>query len=113
MPAASVAPTAPKPLAGVGSPVKPVAPAPLQAEAKKETAKVPASAPGTKTGLPQATVQLQRGPEASKSASTSGAITVTPALASESSSDLSPVLGIAALVVAVLSLGMQLWMMLG
>jgi len=112
MPAASVAPIAPRPPTGVGSPVKPVAPAPLQAEAKKETAKVPASAPGTKTGLPQATVQLQRGPEASKSASTSGAITVAAAAAA-SSGDLSPVLGIAALVVALLSLGMQLWLMVG
>ncbi|MEI6070753.1 MAG: hypothetical protein WCS31_03090 [Verrucomicrobiae bacterium] len=94
---------------GGGSPVKPVAPAPLQAETKKETAKVPASAPGTKAGLPQATVQLQRPAATSKSLSTSGVIVVPPG---DSSSELSPVLGIAALVVALLSLGVQLWMML-
>ncbi|MEI6280155.1 MAG: hypothetical protein WCQ16_12345 [Verrucomicrobiae bacterium] len=109
LPAASIAPIAPKPPSGAASPVKPVAPAPLQAEAKKETAKVPASAPGSKVGLPQATVQLQRTPAASKSVST-GAIVVGQE--GIPSSDLPPVLGIAALVVAVLSLGVQLWMLI-
>ena len=108
-PAASIAPTAPKPPSVGGIPPKPVAPAPLQAEAKKETAKVPASTPGSRV-MPQATVQLQKKPDASKSIATTS-ISVVPGSA-EPSSDLSPVLGIAALIVAVLSLGMQLWMML-
>ncbi len=90
------------------APVKPVAPAPLQAEAKKETAKVPASTPGSKV-LPQATVQLQKKPDASTPKSVSGAITIA-APESAASSDLSPVLGIAALVLALASLAMQVWM---
>jgi hypothetical protein len=89
-----------------------VTPAPLQAEAKKETAKVPASTPGPKGVMPQATVQLQRKPDASKSVATTSIAVTTPATDS-SSSDLSPVLGIAALVVALLSLGVQLWIKLG
>lgn len=93
----------------MGSPIKPVAPAPLQAEAKKETAKVQTSVPGSKI-MPQATVQIQKKPDASKSVATTS-ISVVPA-SGESSADMSPVLGIAALVVAVLSLGMQLWMMI-
>lgn len=110
--------TAPKPPVAPAAPVvpiKPVAPAPLQAEAKKETAKVPASTPGAKV-LPQATVQFQKKPEAStpKSVSTTAAITVAaPSTESSASGDLSPVLGIAALVIALLSLGVQVWMMIG
>lgn len=83
-----------------------MAPAPLQGEAKKETAKVPASTPGAKN-LPQATVQIQKKPDASKSMS--GAITVA-APESPASGDLSPVLGIAALVLALASFAVQVWM---
>jgi hypothetical protein len=61
--------------------------------------------------MPQATVQLQKKPDASKSVATTS-ISVVPGSAAEPSSELSPLLGIAALIVAVLSLGMQLWMML-
>ncbi len=107
MPAASIPPTAPKPPSG--APVKPVAPAPLQGEAKKETAKVPASTPGAKA-LPQATLQLTK-KDASQSVSPSG-IVVTPTAAS-GPSELEQWIGIAAVVVALLSLGMQLWMMIG
>lgn len=109
-PSAPIPPVAPKPPSSGTTPLKPVAPAPLQAEAKKETAKVPASTPGSKGVMPQATVQLQKKPDASKSVATTS-IAVTPA-GDSTSSDLSPVLGIAALVVALLSLGVQLWMML-
>jgi len=62
--------------------------------------------------MPQATVQLQKKPDASKSVATTS-IAVTPTPGDSASSDLAPVLGIAALVVALLSLGVQLWMMLG
>jgi hypothetical protein len=61
--------------------------------------------------MPQATIQMQKKPDPSKSVSIS-TINVAPPPPAPSS-DLSPVLGIAALVVAVLSLGMQLWIMLG
>jgi len=91
------------------APIKPVAPAPLQAEAKKETAKVPASTPGSRV-LPQATVQLQKKPDASTSKSMAGtAITVAAAPDSGVSGDLSPVLGVAALVLALASLAVQVW----
>jgi len=88
-----------------------MAPAPLQGEAKKETAKVPASTPGSKV-MPQATVQFQKKPDASvsKSLSTTAALTVAGAPATSTSSELSPVLGIAALVIALLSLGVQVLM---
>jgi len=108
-------PSAPTTPVAPVAPIKPVAPAPLQAEAKKETAKIPASTPGAK-GLPQATVQLQKKPDAStpKSVASTAAITVAvPSEATSSSEDLNPVLGIAALVVALLSLGVQVWMMIG
>lgn len=117
-PATTPVSTAPKPpVAPVApvAPIKPVAPAPLQAEAKKETAKMPASTPGSKV-LPQATVQFQKKQDAStpKSVSTTAAITVsTPASETSSSEDMNPVLGIAALVVALLSLAVQVWMMIG
>jgi len=112
VPPAPVPPVAPKPPSSGTTPLKPVAPAPLQAEAKKETAKVPASTPGPKGAMPQATVQLQKKPDASKSVATTSIAVMTPA-GDSASSDLSPVLGIAALVVALLSLGVQLLMMLG
>ena len=112
LPAASIAPSAPKPPSGVGSPVKPVAPAPLQGETKKETAKVPASTPGAKVGMPQATVQMQKKPPIPVSGSTSG-IMVVPSGDKSTGEELPLMLGIAALAVAALSLGMQLWMMLG
>lgn len=85
-----------------------MAPAPLQADAKKETAKVPASTPGSKV-LPQATVQLQKKPDASTPKSVSGAITIAEPEQAVSS-DLSPVLGIAALVLALASLAVQVLM---
>jgi hypothetical protein len=89
--------------------VKPVAPAPLQGEAKKETAKVPASTPGSKA-LPQATLQLVK-KDSSQSVAPAGVV-VQPS-GDSGPSELEPWIGIAAAVVALLSLGMQLWMMLG
>lgn len=62
--------------------------------------------------MPQATVQMQKKPDSSKSVATT-AITVAAAGSDSKSSDLSPVLGIAALVVALLSLGVQVLIMLG
>jgi len=62
--------------------------------------------------MPQATVQIQKKPDSSKSVATT-AITVAPAASETSSSELSPVLGIAALVVALLSLGVQVLIYLG
>ncbi|MEI8313226.1 MAG: hypothetical protein WCH98_20950 [Verrucomicrobiota bacterium] len=85
-----------------------MAPAPLQGEAKKETAKVPASTPGSKV-LPQATVQLQKKPDASTPKSVSGAITVASTV-SGPSEELNPIVGIAALVLALASLAVQVWM---
>ena len=85
-----------------------MAPAPLQAEVKKETAKVPASTPGSKV-LPQATVQLQKKPDATSPKSVSGAITVT-STTSGGGEDLNPIIGIAALVLALASLAVQVWM---
>ncbi len=63
--------------------------------------------------MPQATIQMQKKPDPSKSVSISSITVAQPPAADAASSDLSPVLGIAAFVVAVLSLGMQLWIMLG
>ena len=102
-PKAPVPPTAP---AAPASPVKPVAPAPLHAEVKKETAKVPASTPGAKV-LPQATVQLQRKSDASTSKSVSAAISIVAPPVEEGA--LNPVIGIAALVLALVSLAVQVW----
>ena len=90
------------------APVPPVAPAPLQAEVKKETAKVPPSTPGAKV-LPQATVQLQKKPDPSASKSVSTMSVVVPP-GEGASGDLNPVIGIAALVLALASLAVQVWM---
>jgi len=107
LPSASIPPAAPKaPAAGA------IAPAPLTSESKKETAKVPPSSLGPKPGMPQATVQLQKKPAASssKSVSTSASITVAPQPEPASvSGDVSPAIGAAALVVALIALGLQLW----
>ncbi|MFZ4774199.1 MAG: hypothetical protein ACOYM3_02475 [Terrimicrobiaceae bacterium] len=110
-PAAPSTFSAPKPPVAPTAPIKPLAPAPLQGEAKKETAKVPASTPGSKV-MPQATVQFQKKPDASvsKSLASTSAITVAGPAGGSASSDLSPVLGIAALVIALLSLGVQVLM---
>jgi len=94
------------------APVKPTAPAPIQGEPKKETARLTAAVPPSKASMPQATVQIQKKPDSSKSVATT-AITVAPAASETSSSELSPVLGIAALVVALLSLGVQVLIYLG
>lgn len=91
-----------------------VAPAPVRAETKKETAKVPVANVPTKP-LPQATVQLQRKPEGStpKSVSTSAPLTVVPDNTQSATDDVNPILGVAALVVALAALGVQVWMMMG
>ncbi|MFA7342958.1 MAG: hypothetical protein WC003_01515 [Terrimicrobiaceae bacterium] len=93
-------------------PTKPVAPAPLQAEAKKETAKVPASTPGSKV-LPQATVQLQKKPDPSISKSAVGTAITVASTTPASAEDLNPIIGIAALVLALASLAVQVWMFIG
>ena len=109
--APSSAPVPPAAPSAPVAPVKPVAPAPLQAEVKKETAKVPASTPGSKV-LPQATVQIQKKPDASTPKSVSGVITVA-APESAPSEDLNPVVGIAALVLALASFVVQVWIYIG
>jgi len=86
-------------------PIKPIAPAPLSGSAKKETAKVPASTTGPKN-IPQATVQLT---PPSKSVAGTSSITVA-STESAASGDLDPILGIAALVLALASFGVQVWM---
>jgi hypothetical protein len=88
-----------------------IAPAPLRTEAKKETAKV-TPPPSASKPLPQATVQLQRKPDqsASKSASTSAPITVvTEQTEVAGSGEINPILGIAALIMSLAALGVQLW----
>ncbi|MEI6034978.1 MAG: hypothetical protein WCS65_11950 [Verrucomicrobiae bacterium] len=62
--------------------------------------------------MPQATVQMQKKPPIPVSGSTSG-IMVVPSGDKSTGEELPLMLGIAALAVAALSLGMQLWMMLG
>jgi hypothetical protein len=94
-----------------------VAPAPIISETKKETAKVQQPATPASKVIPQATVQLQRKPEGStpKSVSTNVPLTVVPGNAAEpaGAGEVSPIIGIAALVVSLAALGIQLWMMLG
>lgn len=102
--APSLAPKAPSISAG------PVAPAPLKADTKKETAKVPPSA-GPKPGLPQATVQLTKKPDPSKSVSAS-AIKIASAPVTAASEELSPVLGGIAAAAALIALGIQVWFFL-
>ena len=109
-----VAPSLPKPAAPSSAPA-PVAPAPIVSETKKETAKVQQPASGSKV-IPQATVQLQRKPEAStpKSVATTAPLTVISNTTTEAagSGDVSMVFGVAALVVALAALGVQIWTML-
>jgi hypothetical protein len=80
----------------------------LPVDAKKETAKV--KPPGKP--LPQATVQLQKKPDASTPKSVSTAISVAP-IEATSQADLSPILGIAALVIALASFGVQVMIFIG
>lgn len=58
--------------------------------------------------LPQATVQLQKKPDASTPKSVSGAITIAGHAAGPSE-ELNPIIGIAALVLALASLAVQVW----
>ena len=88
----------------------------LVREPKKETAKVPPSAAGSRP-LPQASVHLQRKPgasvaavPASKSASTSSAITVAPQVQAEPSVGIG--VGLLALLASVAAVAIQLWMIL-
>ncbi|MFZ4598828.1 MAG: hypothetical protein ACOYNN_09310 [Terrimicrobiaceae bacterium] len=109
-----VAASLPKPVAPSPAPA-PVAPAPIVSETKKETAKVQQPASGSKV-IPQATVQLQRKPEAStpKSVATTAPLTVVSNTTTEAagSGDVSLVFGVAALVVSLAALGVQIWTML-
>jgi hypothetical protein len=91
-----------------------IAPAPLASESKKETAKVPASTPGSKT-VPQATVHLQKKPtaSASKSVAPGASITVAPQAAPAAEGDVSPVIGGLALAASLVAMGIQVWTMLG
>jgi hypothetical protein len=104
--------TAPKPPApGIVTPA--IAPAPVSTESKKETAKVPASTPGSKT-VPQATVQLQKKPTTSTSKTVGPAITVAPQPAPASSEgEVSPVIGGLALAASIAALLVQVWMIIG
>jgi hypothetical protein len=88
--------------------VSPIAPTPLNADAKKETAKVPASSVTPK--LPQATVQMQK-PDPSKSVSTTSAIKIAPQQppAPVQSEPESPVFAIAAAAAAAIAFLIQIW----
>jgi hypothetical protein len=88
----------------------------LSAESKKETAKVPVGAPASKAGLPQATVQLQKKPPVSTSASASksvppgAAISVAPQPAAPAAGgEITPVIGGAALGLSLIAFAIQLW----
>ena len=105
MPSASVAP-APKSPSVAGVP----AIAPLSGESKKETAKVPPSAAGSKSGLPQASVAFQRKPGGPSSTSSSPAVTITPQAESEGRVGL--MLGVLAIAAALVAVGVQVLMFL-
>jgi hypothetical protein len=87
-----------------------IAPAPLAAESKKETAKVPPSTTASKSGLPQASVTLQRKPGASTSTPSGAAITVAPQAQPEGKVGL--MLGVLAIAVSLLAVGVQVLMFL-
>ena len=119
LPSATVAPMAPTPapvasggLASGPSPLSSVAsgPAPIPPLAKKETSKVGGLGAPTKI-LPQATVQFKR-PSAStstsRSVSTSAPIIVSKPVDQGSSSEVSPALGGAVLVLAFVGLVVQI-----
>lgn len=119
-PAAPIAPVAPKPpgsaAAAISRPAAaagggaPVAPQPLKPEAKKETAKVQ---PGVVTAkLPQATVKLQKPSQPGTVSANINVPAISQAPAPAPAEELSPVLGVAALVAALLALGVQLWTMI-
>ena len=115
VPKSGVPPLAPKPPGTVmpSAPKAPSvssAPAPLSAESKKETAKVPPSASSPRPGLPQASVHLQRRPGASGSTSSSSAITVAPPVQADGGVGL--VVGILALAASLIAVGIQVWMFL-
>ena len=123
LPSATVAPKAPMsaPIAPGGlAPLHtaptpgPVGPAPIPLLAKKETAKVGGVAAPTKV-LPQATVQFKRpssSTSTSKSLSTNAPIIVSKPIEERSSSEVSPVLGAAVLVLSLAALFVQILMML-
>ena len=108
MPSASIGPSAPKASSVTGVPG--IAPASPSAESKKETAKVPPSASGTRPNLPQASVHLQRRPGVSASTSSSSAITVAPQVQTEGRVGL--VMGVLALAASLIAVGIQAWMFL-
>lgn len=120
-PPPAVPPMSPKPLppAGSGAPASvslpgpaPVIPAPLPPVGKKETAKVGLGAP-TKI-LPQATVQFKRpAPSTAQSVSTSAPLTVAKDSEGPAVQEVSPILGGAALALAIVALIFQIWMMTG
>ena len=121
-PSAAVPPAPVLKPASTTSPVSPLAPAavkplvPAQAasssEPKKETAKI--TLPSAPRTVPQATVNLKAAPvsgvapAASKPAAPASAAPATETQAAES-----PIFAIAAAVVAFLSLGVQVWTMIG
>lgn len=107
-PGAPAAPLSSKPPSISASPV---APAPLKADTKKETAKVPPSA-GPKIGLPQATVQLSQKPDPSKSVSASAIKIAAPIQTSASGNEISPLIGGLAAAAAFAALAIQIWFLL-
>ena len=114
-PPGSVAPAAPA-APGLAKPpsisTTPVAPAPLKADTKKETAKVPPSA-GPKIGLPQATVQLSQKPDPSKSVSASAIkIAAAPVIVPSSGNEVSPLIGALAAAASFIALAIQIWFFL-
>jgi hypothetical protein len=108
---ASAAPGGPAPSVAFAKPAS-VVPAPIPSVAKKETAKVGGGTP-TKV-LPQATVQFKRpAPSTSKSVSTSAPLVVSKTTEEVTVDEVNPILGAAALVIALTALGFQIWMMVG
>jgi hypothetical protein len=107
VPKSGAPPLAPKPPEVPSAPKAPDVPPIASAESKKETAKVPPSASSLRSGLPQASVHLQK--RAGSSASSS-AITVAPQVQAEGGVSL--VVGILALAASLVAVGIQVWMFL-
>lgn len=97
-PAAPAIPAAPKPAMPAPAPVA------VKPEAKKETAKV---SPSPSKPLPQATVQLTQKAPLPAAASTSSFKTTEVAPVAEGPDTLTTILGAAALVAALIALGVQ------
>jgi hypothetical protein len=96
--------------------IAPAAPAAEPAKAasegpKKETAKI--TLPPAAKPVPQATVNIKKAAAPAAAPSVSATAAEKPIPASADSGDINIIFGIAAAVVALLSLGVQVWTMVG